>query len=82
LLIGPNDLAVSLGVPGELLGTVVHDAIGKVRAAAAKHGIAFGMHAGDELLRQWKDQDMKIIMNNMDIHFIFDGLHKIAETYK
>lgn len=82
LLIGPNDLAVSLGVPGNLFGTEVSEAIQKVYDAAQENEIYFAMHAGDRLLGQWIDKKMDMVMNNMDIHFIHDALKSIADKYK
>ncbi|QEN09638.1 hypothetical protein EXM22_17215 [Oceanispirochaeta crateris] len=82
LLIGPNDLSVSLGVPGDMMGQTVNDAILKVSKAAKNNGITFAMHAGDNLLERWLDQGMNMVMNNMDIHLIYDGLKGIADKYK
>lgn len=61
-LIGPQDLSISLGVPGELKHEKVIDAIGKVVDACKKHGLAAGIHSPnmDDLLF-WKDRGMKML---------------------
>lgn len=80
LLIGPNDLAVSLGKPGELTSPEEDEAIAKVAEAAQRHGKVFAMHAGTEMLRRWADRDMRMIMNSMDIHAMRSGLSSLAEV--
>ena len=81
LLVGPNDLSISLGVPGELLGPEVTEAIGKIADAAEKHNKIFSIHAGDSVLEVWKDR-MRMVMNSMDINVIGQGFAEIAKKYK
>ena len=45
LFIGPSDLSHSLGVPGDLDAPVFRDAMDRVLAAAAEHGLAAGILA-------------------------------------
>ena len=52
LLVGPNDLALSLGHPGQLDCAKQDEAIERVVAAAQKHGKIFGMHAGADILKK------------------------------
>lgn len=82
LLIGPNDLAISLGVPGDLNGDRVHKAIAKVRDAAKRNGKVFSLHAGDTLLEKWAGSDMQMVMNNLDISVLASGFAAIAKKYK
>src|SRR5690606_31798457 len=56
LLVGPNDLAVSLGHPGQLDTPEEDAAIEAIAAASAAHGKAFGMHAGAAMLERWVDR--------------------------
>lgn len=78
LLIGPNDLALSLGKPGELTCPEENDAIEHVAQAAHRHGKVFAMHAGGALLRRWTPRDMRMIMNGMDIKSILTALTTLA----
>ena len=81
LLIGPNDLAISLGVPGETMGDVTQAAIGKVADAAEKHGKVFAIHAGDGMLEKW-DSRMQMVMNTLDIDVLKNGFASIAKKYQ
>ena len=82
LLIGPNDLAISLGCAGDLMGSALDKAIGKVAAAAAAHGKIFGLHAPDGLLERWIPQGCTLIMNNLDASILAAGMKSISQKYK
>ncbi len=82
LLIGPNDLAISLGVPGDVMGGAVQAAIEKVVIAAEKNGKVFAMHSGDALLDKWVPRGMKMIMNSLDLSVLQSGFSSIAKKYK
>ena len=81
LLIGPNDLSLSLGVSGDLMGEVLHNAIGTVAAAARKHKKVFGLHAPDELLARWIPEGCTLIMSALDAGILAAGFDRIARTY-
>ena len=82
LLIGPNDLAISLGCAGDLMGDTLDKAIGKVAAAAKKHGKIFGMHAPDGLLERWIPRGCTLIMSSLDIAILTAGMKAIVQKYK
>ena len=82
LLIGPNDLSNSLGVPGDLMSDTLQQAIGKVADAAEKYGKVFAMHSGDALLDKWESRGMLMVMNNLEINILAAGFSAIAEKYK
>lgn len=81
LLIGPNDLAISLGVPGNIMGDITQDAIAKVAAAAKKHDKVFCIHGSDALLEKW-DATTQMVMSNLDINIIQSGFAAIAKKFK
>ena len=81
LLIGPNDLAISYGIPGQLDSPVLDEAIGKVAAAAQKHGKIFGMHGPDPLTQRWIPEGLTLIMSSLDIAMLTGGMKSIAEKY-
>jgi 2-dehydro-3-deoxyglucarate aldolase/4-hydroxy-2-oxoheptanedioate aldolase len=73
-LIGPEDLSVSLGVPGETGHPIVVEAIEHVLAAAERHGVVTGIHMGSvERLRGWMARGMRMIMYNSDLSFLLEG---------
>ncbi len=82
LLIGPNDLAISMGCPGDLLGDTLDKAIGKVAAAAKKHGKIFGMHGPDPLTDRWLPRGLNLVMSNVDINIFAAGLKTICQKFK
>ncbi len=81
-LIGPNDLSVSLGCPGDLMGDTVGNAIGKVCEAVKRHGKIFGLHGPDALLERWIPRGCTLIMNNLDISILAAGMKSIAQKFK
>jgi len=61
-LIGPQDLSISLGIPGEHKHQKIIDAIGKVVEACKKHGVASGIHTSNmEDLLYWSDKGMTML---------------------
>ncbi|RGZ01200.1 aldolase/citrate lyase family protein [Clostridium sp. AM58-1XD] len=79
LLIGPNDLSVSLGIPGDFQNPLELEAIKTVAAACRKYGKAFGLHAGGSLLEQFSD-DLTLVMNSMDTDILAAGLKTVNDT--
>ena len=82
LLIGPNDLAISMGCAGDFLGDAMEKAIGKVAAAAKKHGKIFGMHGPDPLTERWLLRGLTLVMSNLDTNVLAAGLKAISQKYK
>lgn len=78
LLIGPNDLAVSLGKPGDLDSPEEAAAIAAVAAAARRAGKVFAMHAGTAMLRRWVPDGLRLLMNSMDTRVLADGFGRLA----
>ncbi|MHC1787455.1 MAG: HpcH/HpaI aldolase/citrate lyase family protein [Christensenellales bacterium] len=81
LLIGPNDLSISLGVPGDVMGKTVTDAIDRVVLACRESGKAFGIHAGQKLLERYSEQLQLVMMNN-DIELLSAGLDNLAANMR
>jgi 2-keto-3-deoxy-L-rhamnonate aldolase RhmA len=83
LLIGPNDLSIALGVPGDLNNPVEIEAIKKVAAACKKHGKLFTVHAPGAYQENFKG-DLTFIMQKGETDFIsegFKGLRKFADSF-
>lgn len=80
LLVGPNDLSISLGVPGNIMGEENQEAIRKVAEAAEKHQKFFALHGNDALLDKW-DSKLQMIMNSLDINILQSGFASIAKRY-
>jgi 4-hydroxy-2-oxoheptanedioate aldolase len=82
LLIGPNDLSVSLGCAGDLMGDQLEKAIGRVAEATKKHGKIFGLHGPDALLERWIPRGCTLVMSSLDISILAAGMKAISQKYK
>ncbi|MGE4282471.1 MAG: HpcH/HpaI aldolase/citrate lyase family protein [Clostridia bacterium] len=79
LLIGPNDLSISLGVPGDLFNPIELDAIAHIAAACKRNNKAFGLHAGPKLLEKFIDV-LDVVMMQGDSDILTAGLTNIKQT--
>ncbi|MDF2522803.1 MAG: hypothetical protein K0R31_444, partial [Clostridiales bacterium] len=79
LLIGPNDLSISLGVPGDLFNPIELDAIAHVAAACKRNNKSFGLHAGAKLLEKFI-KDIDVVMCQGDTDILTAGFTNIKET--
>jgi 2-keto-3-deoxy-L-rhamnonate aldolase RhmA len=82
LLIGPNDLAISMGHTGDLLHREVLAAIDKVAAAAESHGKIFGMHGPDVLMERYLDRGLRLIMSKLDINMLLAAMAEVAAKWR
>jgi 4-hydroxy-2-oxoheptanedioate aldolase len=82
LLIGPNDLAVSLGHTGDLQNPEVLAAIDKVVEAAGRHDKIFGMHGPDALMERYLPRGLRLIMSKLDINMLLGAMREIAAKWK
>jgi 2-keto-3-deoxy-L-rhamnonate aldolase RhmA len=78
LLIGPNDLSISLGVPGDINNPVELEAIAHVADACKSRGKYFGLHAGTGLLEKFTDK-LDFVMCQGDNDMLAKALKDTAE---
>lgn len=80
VMVGPADLSISLGIPGEFENPKLVDAIEKVVASCLKHGVAPGIHMRSlSIAKFWKERGMTFISTGSETQFLFD---KAEETVK
>ena len=79
LLIGPNDLSISMGVPGDTMNPIMIDAITKVADACERYNKKFAIHAGAKMLEQFSSCLGMVMMQN-DIDILRSGLETISDT--
>jgi 2-dehydro-3-deoxyglucarate aldolase/4-hydroxy-2-oxoheptanedioate aldolase len=80
VLIGPGDLSISLGVPGDFAHPSFVAAVETIRDRCDRAGIAPGMHMRTlELARQWTGRGLRLFSCNSDIGFLLD---KASETVR
>ena len=70
-----------MGCAGDLLGDILDKAIGKVAAAAKKHGKIFGMHGPDPLNERWLAKGLTLVMSNLDTNILAAALKAIVQKY-
>jgi 2-keto-3-deoxy-L-rhamnonate aldolase RhmA len=73
-IIGPNDLALSLGARSDdMLGTL-EPHIQRVLDAAQAHNIPCGIHIANlEWLAEWQRRGMRLLCYSTDINFLRNG---------
>lgn len=73
VMIGPADLSISLGVPGQFEHPSMIEAIDRIREACDRHGVAPGLHMRAlPLVKKWRDKGMRFISCNSEIGFLLD----------
>ena len=79
VMIGPADLSISLGVPGDFQHPKMVEAMEAVRDSCDRHGIAPGTQTRTpELGRFWKERGMRFLGCNSDIGMILDRAKELV----
>jgi 2-keto-3-deoxy-L-rhamnonate aldolase RhmA len=82
-LIGPNDLSIALGVPGEVEHPRVQQAIQKTIQACLRAGVAPAIHMPRiELAAYWAGQGMRMISTGSEASFIMRAGKASVETLR
>lgn len=80
VLVGPADLSISLGIPGEFTNPKLIDTVEKIRDACVKHGVVPGIHnRAADMSKFWLDRGMKLVSAGNDAVMLFE---KAAENAK
>ena len=73
-LFGPEDLSVSLGVPGQSTSKEVVGAVETMVESARRHGVVSAIHMGDvALLQGWIGKGMNMVMYASDLDFLMSS---------
>ena len=78
LIVGPNDLSITLGIPGKVTDEKEIEAIRKVAAACRKYGKAFGIHGPDSLQRMFADE-INLVIYSTDADVMRKGMKDLKE---
>jgi 2-keto-3-deoxy-L-rhamnonate aldolase RhmA len=74
VLVGPFDLSVSLGIPGQVNHPLEVRTIGKILKICQKRKIIAGIHMFElPLLRKWVKKGMRFISYSSDVTFLADA---------
>jgi 2-keto-3-deoxy-L-rhamnonate aldolase RhmA len=83
VLIGPGDLSISLGIPGEFEHPQFVAAVETVRDRCERAGIAPGMHMRSLALgKRWTGRGLRLISCNSDLGFLFDQATETVAALK
>lgn len=78
LLIGPNDLAVSLGCADDMAVEMHAQAIRKTALAAQRHGKIFGIHGGLAMIRALAKLGLTFSIHSNDITMLAESMAAVA----
>ncbi len=82
-LIGPNDLSISLGVPGQTGHRTMQAAMERVVEAAARHGVASGLHIRDlDALKAWQAKGMRFLMYSNEVGLLRQAAEQAAKAIR
>jgi 2-keto-3-deoxy-L-rhamnonate aldolase RhmA len=83
IMIGPADLSISLGVPGEFDHPKMIETIELVKESCLKHGVAPGIHLRAlPLAKFWKERGMKFLSCGAETGFMLETATAVATALK
>lgn len=82
-LVGPDDLSLALGVPGQLDDPKYTDAVKRIIEACQRHGVLPGIAcAAPEMAHFWIEQGMKVIWYCIDSLLLWQAAKRHLEALK
>ncbi len=83
VLVGPNDLAIALGVPGQMEHSVLQEAIQRTIAACRKTGVCPAIHlGGPKLAAYWAARGVRLVSTGSEVSFIMRAGREAADTIR
>jgi 2-keto-3-deoxy-L-rhamnonate aldolase RhmA len=84
ILVGTNDLAAELGVPGQLGHALVRDTIQNVVAACAEHGLFAGVGGvyDEAVMKQYVELGARLILSGSDLGFLMHGARSRSQMLR
>lgn len=80
VMIGPADLSISMGIPGDFQHPRLIEAVEMIRDTCVRKGVAPGIHTRTApLARFWKERGMRFLSCGSDVSFLWE---KASETAK
>jgi 2-keto-3-deoxy-L-rhamnonate aldolase RhmA len=76
-LVGPTDLSVALGVPGQMSDPVLTGAIERVLAACERHRVTPAIHTNDvTLTASWARRGMRMVSISSEVGLLLAGVRE------
>jgi 4-hydroxy-2-oxoheptanedioate aldolase len=83
VLIGPADLSIALGIPGQFDHPDFVKAVETIRDNCARRGIAPGLHLRSlPMARRWRNQGLRFLSCNSDIGYLLEKATEVAGVLK
>ncbi|HLX43851.1 MAG TPA: aldolase/citrate lyase family protein [Bryobacteraceae bacterium] len=83
VLVGPVDLSISLGVPGDFEHPKMVEAMEKIRDSCIQHGVAPGTQTRTlSLAKFWKQRGMLFLGSGSETGFMFERASEIVAALK
>jgi len=83
VLIGPNDLSISLGVPGQIHSEIMVNAFNTVLEKCKQYDVVPGCHINDtNLAAQWAKKGFRLVSSSADTMFVQMGAKLVNDTIK
>jgi 2-keto-3-deoxy-L-rhamnonate aldolase RhmA len=81
VIVGPYDLSVSLGIPGQFDHPLFERTVEEVYRICDHNGISCGMFMQNEAtIRKWRAKGMNILWTGTDLAFFIDGYNRICDV--
>jgi len=79
VLVGPADLSISLGVPGDFQHPLMVETMEKIRDSCIQHGIAPGTHTRTPALAKfWRERGMRFLSCQSDTGMLFEKASEVV----
>jgi 2-dehydro-3-deoxyglucarate aldolase/4-hydroxy-2-oxoheptanedioate aldolase len=80
-LVGPNDLSISLGIPGQIDAPAMREGIEKVIAACRRYGVYPAIHTNNlDIADHWIKKGMRMISSHDEMRLITKAGLKVTEA--
>lgn len=81
IVIGPNDLSIDLGVPGDLRSPQIRDAVDLVVRAAKKHDKAAGIITSDtSAIQECREKGMRVFSCDSEVGMLLKMAKRVVQT--
>ena len=83
VMVGPLDLSISLGIPGDFSNPKLVDTVDKIRESCVAHGVAPGIQMRSlQLAKMWRDRGMLFLGCNSESGMLMERATEIAKTLR
>lgn len=79
-IVGPSDLAISIGIPDDYLNSIEIESINKVAAACQKYKKGFGIIGKLDLIEKYKNE-INFLITKTDVDMIREGFARSVKDF-